>query len=212
MICANLDRLEIYVAGAHYATATPDTTDYGHLPHPPTFVDFSSADGSSHPDLRIDGYLGSTLVASRSFSSDPATDRLSVVADDAELAGDGVDETRVVFRAVDKYGAPRPYVGGQVQLAVTGPAVLVGDNPFDFAGTGAAGAVWLRTLPRSVGKVTVRAAHPTLGSGAVTIHILPPAPGVPPENYATSFAQVPPAPGWAVTAPPAANPSAGRGD
>jgi beta-galactosidase len=76
---------------------------------------------------------------------------------------------------VDSYGAPRPYVGGQIQLSVTGPGVLIGDNPFDFAGTGAAGAVWLRTLPGSAGTVTVRAAHPVLGSAAVTIHVLPPA-------------------------------------
>ncbi len=212
MICANLDRLEIYVGGSHYATVTPDTAGYGHLPYPPSFADFSSVDGSSHPELRIDGYLGSTLVASRSFSSDPATDRLSVAADDAELVADGSDETRVVFRAVDSYGAPRPYAGGQVELSVQGPGVLVGDNPFDFAAAGGAGAVWIRTLPGPAGTVTVRAAHPALGSGTVTIRVLPPAPGAPPENYATSFAQVPPAPAWAVTAPPAVNPSAGRGD
>jgi beta-galactosidase len=211
MICANLDRLEIYVGGAHYATVTPDTADYGHLPYPPSFADFRPVDGSSHPDLRIDGYLGSTLVASRSFSSDPAGDRLSLTADDIELAADGADETRVVFRAVDKYGAPRPYAGGQVQLSVTGPAVLVGDNPFDFASTGAAGAVWVRTRPGPAGPVTVRAAHPALGTATVTIRVLPPAPGVPPENYATAFAKVPPAPAWAVTAPAQANPSAGRG-
>jgi beta-galactosidase len=91
---------------------------------------------------------------------------------------------------VDTYGAPRPYVSGQVQLALHGPGVLVGDNPFDFAGTGAAGAVWLRTLPNSPGTVTLRVTHPTLGSAAVSLRVLPPAPGVPLENYATSFGAI----------------------
>jgi beta-galactosidase len=212
MICSNLDRLEVYVGGAHYATVTPDTTDYAHLPYPPFFADFAAVDGSSHPELRIDGYLGSVRVASRSFSSDPAADRLSVIADDAELSGDGVDATRVVFRAVDSYGAPRPYVGGQVQFSVAGPGVLIGDNPFDFADTGAVGAVWLRTLPGSAGTVTVRAAHPVLGSAAVAVHVLPPAAGTPAQDQPMSFAQVPLAPASAITAPPAVNPLAGRGD
>ena len=210
MICANLDRLEVYVGGAHYATVTPDTAGYGHLPYPPSFVSFGSVDGSSHPELRIDGYLGATMVASRSFSSDPASDRLSLTADDTELSADGVDETRVVFRAVDAYGAPRPYVSGQVQLSVTGPAVLVGDNPFDFAGAGAAGAVWVRSRPGAVGLVTVHAAHPALGSARVTVRVVPAGPGLPPEDYATTFAAVPTAPGRSLTAPAKVNPSAGR--
>jgi beta-galactosidase len=174
MICANLDRLEIYVGGAHHATVTPDTADYPHLPFPPSFADFTGVSGASHPELRIDGYLGGVKVASRRFSSDPAADRLLLAADDAELSGDGADATRVVFRAVDAYGAPRPYAGAQVQLTVHGPATLVGDNPFDFAAAGGAGAAWVRTLPNSAGLVTVRASHPVLGSAAVTIRIRQP--------------------------------------
>jgi beta-galactosidase len=174
MICSNMESLEIYVGGAHHATVTPDTANYGHLPYPPSFADFTSVAGASHPELRIDGYLGGIKVASRRFSSDPAADWLLLAADDAELIGDGADETRVVFRAVDAYGAPRPYVGAQVQLSVHGPATLVGDNPFDFAGAGGVGAAWVRTLPNSPGIVTVRASHPLLGSAAVTIRIRQP--------------------------------------
>jgi len=171
MICANLDRLEIYVGGTHHTTVTPDTANYGHLPYPPSFADFTGVDGTSHPELRIDGYLGGAKVASRRFSSDPAADRLLLAADDAELIGDGADETRVVFRAVDAYGAPRPYARGQIQLSSHGPAMLVGDSPFDFTAAGGAGAAWVRALPRSAGSVTVRASHPVLGSAAVRIRI-----------------------------------------
>jgi beta-galactosidase len=174
MICANLDRLVLWVGGAHYATVTPDAEAYPHLPYPPSFVSFRRVDGSAHPELRIDGYLGGELVISRVFSSDPGTDVLSVRADDRELAADGVDETRVVFRAVDAYGAPRPYAGGQVALTVDGPAALVGDNPFAFADAGGVGAVWIRTLPGAAGTITVTATHPALGSGSAVIIAVPP--------------------------------------
>ena len=151
MICANLDRLELYVAGEHFATLTPDAAAYPHLAYPPSFADFTAVDGSSLPDLRIDGYLGDDLVASRSFSADPSGDALTLAADDAEIAADGTDATRLWFRVVDRYGAPRPYAVGQVTLDLDGPGVLIGDNPFDFAAAGGVGAAWLRSLPGSRG-------------------------------------------------------------
>ena len=171
MICANLDRLEVYVAGRHFATALPDTAGYPNLAHPPSFVDFRTVDGSSWPELRIDGYLGSVKVTSRSLASDPAGDMLSLATDDAEIDGDGVDATRLAFGAVDRYGSPRPYVRGQVTLDVEGPAVLIGENPFDFAAAGGVGAVWVRSRPGSPGTVTVRAGHPTLGSAVARVVI-----------------------------------------
>jgi hypothetical protein len=33
MICSNLDRLEVYVGGQHFATATPDSGQYASLPY-----------------------------------------------------------------------------------------------------------------------------------------------------------------------------------
>ncbi|MPZ82796.1 MAG: hypothetical protein GEV28_21285 [Actinophytocola sp.] len=189
MICSNCDRLEVHVGGAHFATATPDTANYGRLRYPPSFVDFSGVDGAAHPELRIDGYLGDTRVASRTFSCDPSADRLSLVADDAELVADGADATRVVVRAVDKYGAPRPYVDGEVAFTLAGPAVLVGDNPFAFADAGGVGAVWLRTVPYSPGTVTLRASTPTLGSATAEVRVRQPTPGGPPVPSGTLAAQ-----------------------
>jgi beta-galactosidase len=170
MICANLDRLEVYVGGAHFASVTPDASgDYGSLAYPPSFADFRGVDGSARPDLRIDGYLGSELVASRSLASDSSFDTLWLAADDDEIAGDGADATRVAFRAVDGYGAPRPYVTGSVTLSVSGPAVLVGESPFDFAAAGGVGAVWIRSLPGSAGHVVVSASHPVLGQAVARV-------------------------------------------
>jgi len=59
-------------------------------------------------------------------------DRLEVVADDDEIDADGSDATRIVFRVVDKYGAPRPYVGGEARIDVKGAGRLVGDQQFDL--------------------------------------------------------------------------------
>jgi len=171
MICANTDRLEVYVGGSHYVSVTPDGGDYASLAYPPSFVDFREVDGSLRPDLRIDGYLGSDLVASRSLASDPSLDRLALWFDDTEIFGDGVDATRLAFRAVDRYGAPRPYVTGQVVLDIAGPGVLVGDSPFDFAAAGGVGAVWIRSLPGSAGIVTVSASHPVLGDAAARLRV-----------------------------------------
>ena len=171
MICANTDRLEVYVGGSHFASVTPDSGDYGSLRYPPSFVDFRSVDGSLLPDLRIDGYLGSELVASRLLASDPSFDRLAVACDDAEIFGDGVDATRVVFRAVDRYGAPRPYVTGQVTLSVDGPAALIGDNPFDLAAAGGVGAAWIRSWPGAAGAVTVSASHPVFGDAVARVRV-----------------------------------------
>jgi beta-galactosidase len=171
MICANLERLEVYVGGAHFASVTPDSGDYGSLAYPPSFVDFGGVDGAGLPDLRIDGYLGSELVASRSLASDPSRDSLWLAADDDEIAGDGVDATRVAFRAVDRYGAARPYVTGSVALSVSGPAVLVGESPFDFAAAGGAGAVWIRSRPGSAGTVVVSASHPVLGDAVARVRV-----------------------------------------
>ncbi|MGH3177010.1 MAG: hypothetical protein ACRDPF_24475 [Streptosporangiaceae bacterium] len=58
-----------------------------------------------------------------------------------------------------------------VGFDVEGPAVLVGDNPFDFAAAGGAGAVWLRSRPGARGTVTVRASHSDLGDAVARIRV-----------------------------------------
>ncbi|MBO0811845.1 MAG: beta-galactosidase [Microlunatus sp.] len=169
MICSNLDRLELFVGDDHLATAWPDIKTYPNLAYPPSFVDLRTVDGSSRPELRIDGYLADDLVLSRRFSSDPAGDVLALRADDAELIADGIDATRIEFRALDRYGAPRPYVQGDLVLEIDGPVDLIGENPFPFGAAGAAGAVWIRTREGSTGSVRIRAEHPTLGVAETSV-------------------------------------------
>lgn len=195
-IWSNCDRLEAYVDGKHYASLTPDSAGFPHVAHPPFYLDTTGIDVSTKPDLRVDGYVADDLVLSRNFAGDPAGDRLEVWVDDAELVADGSDGTRVGFRAVDRYGAPRPHADGTVSIAVDGPGTYDGEvvdltvtstpelirpgeqatvtatltnAAFPFGDNGGVGAVFMRTVAGVPGAITVRVSHPTLGSGSVRV-------------------------------------------
>jgi beta-galactosidase len=168
MIATNCDRLEIYADGRHVATGIPDTRRFGSLAYPPVFADLTVG-GTALPELRIDGYLGGRKVAETFMSADTSRDRLELTADHTAIEADGSDATRVTFRAVDAYGNHRPNVTGDVALSITGPAVLIGDNPFAFGDYGGAGGAFIRSLPARTGLVQITAEHPSLGRA--TVHI-----------------------------------------
>lgn len=204
-IWSNCDRLEAYLDGTHYASLRPSTADtpegkhqgYAHLAHAPFYLDTTGVDASTSPTLRLDGYLGSRKLLSRTFDGDPSGDRLALVVDDTTLIADGADATRVVFRSVDRYGNPRPYPAGDVTVSVTGPAVWLGqvltfeasadaelialeqtttvhvvltNGRFPFEANGGVGAIWVRTLLDQPGTISVTARHGTLGSATVRIN------------------------------------------
>jgi beta-galactosidase len=167
-IFSNCDRIEVFIDGKPLGSVKPERDAFPNLRYPPFFVDlsFNSAD---EPELRIDGYVGNVLSLSRSFSSDRSTDRLLLAADDAVIGADGSDATRVVFGAVDKYGAPRPFVEGEVRFDVDGPAMIIGDNPFHFVDSGGVGAIWIKGREDQVGRIALHAHHTLLGSQSLVI-------------------------------------------
>jgi beta-galactosidase len=169
-IFSNCDRLELFVNGQKHATLTPDAQRYPNLRHAPFFADLD-LDGTGHPELRIDGYVGDRLALSRSFSSDPSQDQFYFDADDKELIDDGSDVTRLVFKVVDKFGSERLDGAGEVKFEISGPADIVGDNPFALADSGGVGAVWVRTKPGATGRVRVTATHSTLGAKSVEVDL-----------------------------------------
>jgi beta-galactosidase len=204
-IWSNCDTIRAYLNGTLTATLTPDTTDYPYLPYPPFQFDVSQIDGSDLPELRLDGYLGSKLALSRTFSAHPSGDRLDLIADDSELVADGSDATRIAFRAVDRFGAPRPYVSGDVTVTVHGPASWLGqvlnlpssarpglvqpgqqstvsvsvvNGGFPFAANGGVGGIYLRTMPGQPGEITVTVSHPTLGRASARIVATAPPPAI----------------------------------
>jgi beta-galactosidase len=87
--------------------------------------------------------------------------------DDPAIVADGSDATRAVFRAVDAFGNQRRYSTGLVTLSLSGPATLVGDNPFAFGEYGGLGAVWIRSQAGRPGTITLTANHPVLGQASV---------------------------------------------
>lgn len=167
-IFSNCEHLKLYIDGKQHSVLHPDRAGFPNLQYPPFFANFK-LDGSSKPTLRIDGFIGSSVALSRSFSSDSSTDRLWLNADDTELQADGSDATRLVFAALDKFGAQRPFAKGDVLLHIEGPGTIVGDNPFPLGENGGAGAVWIRTLPGRSGQIRVEATHHFLGRNNVTI-------------------------------------------
>jgi beta-galactosidase len=175
IIATNCDRLEIYLGDKHFATGTPDWARFGSLPHPPVFVDLT-VDGTSRPELRIDGYLGERRVASARMSADTSRDHLALTADHPAIQADGTDTTRATFRAVDAYGNQRPHITGDVELSLTGPGQLIGDNPFPFGIYGGVGGVFLRSIPGRTGTLTVTVSNTTLGSSTIRLTVIPPAP------------------------------------
>jgi beta-galactosidase len=175
MIASNCEQLEIFIDSVHLTTAEPafGSPLYGGLSHPPFFVSFPKRPPLSVPELLIVGYAGRQRVAELRMSSDPAGDTLAMAADDATISADGSDATRVVFRAVDSYGNQRRYPVGEVTLTMSGPATLIGDNPFAFGAYGGLGAVWIRSLADQPGIITLGASEPELGPAEVRVRSLP---------------------------------------
>jgi beta-galactosidase len=176
MFATNCDRLEIFAGGIHLTTATPDRRRFGHLAHPPAFADLT-VPGRTLPDLRVDGYTGTRLAAVLLMSADTRRDQLQLTADDPTITSDGSDATRITFRATDAYGNHRPNVTGEVALTLTGPAVLIGQNPFAFGSYGGVGGAFIRSIPGKTGQVTVTAQHATLGSASVRVAVATARPG-----------------------------------
>jgi len=171
IIATNCDEVRLYLNDEFFVSGTPDTADYGNLAYPLVFVDLTVDDGSSLRELRIDGYIGGRLVKTVRMSSDPARDHLGLTVEDTSIVADGSDATRIAFRALDAYGNQRPYPAGDVTLARTGPAELIGDNPFEFATYGGVGGAFVRSVPAKTGVVRVTADHPTLGQASIRVTV-----------------------------------------
>jgi beta-galactosidase len=175
MIASNCDRLEIFINGVHVTTGLPATGSplYRDLAYPPFLVNLPARLPGGTPELLIEGYVGSRQVTQLRMSSNPATDTLAMEADDATIVADGSDATRVVFRAVDEYGNLRRYSAGMVTLTLSGPATLIGDNPFAFGDYGGLGAVWIRSLAGQAGSIVLAASEPGLGQAQVGVQAVP---------------------------------------
>ena len=131
---------------------------------------------------RIAGAICASTDTSRASRSSRAASpaRASIrnsrsLPDDTTLVADGADTTRVVLRVTDEFDAIRPFAADAIRLELTGPAELIGDNP--FALVGGTGAVWIRAGEQH-GKVSLTAHHPNLGVQHIELEIV----SAPPET------------------------------
>jgi beta-galactosidase len=171
MIASNCDRLEVFIGALHVASAQPALASplYSGLAHPPFLVRLPKHLPAPTPDLLIEGFVGGQQVSELRMSAGVAGDALVMAADETTITADGSDATRAVFRAVDAYGNQRRYTTGVVTLGLSGPATLVGDNPFAFGQYGGLGAVWIRSLAGQPGAITLTASHPLLGQAEAQV-------------------------------------------
>ncbi len=171
LILSNCTRIEAFVGGTPVGQLRPDRAGFPHLPNPPFFF---AAESGIAPwrrewgELRLDGYLDDELVITRILSGRGVDHMMSVALDDITLAADGADATRLVMQVTDEYGNARPFATGALQISVTGPATVVGDNP--IALTGGVAVVWLRA-GEEPGEVGITVTHPTLGATSVGITV-----------------------------------------
>jgi beta-galactosidase len=169
MVCSNCDHLKFYVGDKLVAEADPDRKQFPHLKYAPFSVDAHNI-RVDWDDLRIDGYIQGKKVISRSFSGKGIDQKFALLPDDTTLTADEADTTRVVLRVTDEFGAVRPFANDAIRFELTGPAQLIGDNP--FALIGGTGAVWIRAGEQP-GKVRLTAHHPYLGAQHVEFEIKP---------------------------------------
>ena len=167
VVNSNCEKMKYFINGALVAEVEADRKNFPHLKHPPFRADLAKAT-ENWGDLKIEGYIGGKLAGTFTASGKSIDSRLEVIADDLQLLGDGADTTRVVLRVTDEYGAIRPFASEAIQLEITGPAEILGDNPFVLMG--GQGAVWIRAFEVS-GKVKLTARHPYLGAKSVEIEV-----------------------------------------
>jgi beta-galactosidase len=167
LVSSNCDHLKFYVAGKLVAEADPDHAQFPNLKYAPFTADLG---GKIDPwgDLKIEGYIQGQLRITRVFSGKGLDQKFTLLPDDASLHADGADVTRVVLRVTDEFDAIRPFAADAIRFELSGPAELIGDNPFTLVG--GTGAVWVRAKEEA-GVATLTAHHPYLGARKVTFEL-----------------------------------------
>jgi beta-galactosidase len=167
LVSSNCDRIKMYIADRLIADLEPDRQTFPHLKYPPFMKNIrDEIYKGAWGDMKIEGYLNGNKVITKMMSGRGADRQLLVDPDHVELSGDGIDATRVVLKVTDEYGSIRPLANAAIQLSITGPGEIIGENPFSLFG--GVGAVWIRSK-QAPGEIRLTAKHPVLGSKTTRI-------------------------------------------
>lgn len=171
MVSSNCEEVKIYIGTRLVAELKPDRETFPNLQYPPFVTNLRDGFRKGWGDLKLEGYIDGKKVIEKQMSGRGADRQLLVQPDDTELIGDGIDATRVVFKVTDEYGTGRPLANAALQLSLTGPGEIIGENP--FALFGGVGAIWIKTK-EATGVIRLTVTHAILGSKTVTIQAIPP--------------------------------------
>jgi len=169
LVSSNCDRIKMYIADRLVADLEPDRQTFPHLKYPPFLKNIrDEIYKGAWGDMKIEGYLDGKKVITKMMSGRGADRQLVMMPDDNGLVGDGIDATRVVLKVTDEYGSIRPLANAAIQLSLTGPGEIIGENPFSLFG--GVGAVWVKTK-QAPGEIRLTAKHPVLGSKTTKIQV-----------------------------------------
>lgn len=168
--CSNCEHLKLYLGNQLMKELDADRATYANLKYPPFVTEISNMMLEAWVDLRIEGYIGGKMAISKTLSGAGIDADLKLELDDTELEGNGSDATRVVMRVTDQFGNTQQFASGAVALSVTGPAEIVGENPFSIVG--GVGAVWLKAKEAG-GTVRITAKHQYLGTRTAEVRVKP---------------------------------------
>ena len=168
-IFSNCEELHIFLNGKPHATLRPDRKSYPRLSYPPFFAELPW-NAVEQTILRVDGYIDGRKLISRFFNGSHPRDRLWMAVDDASIAADGTDSTRISFGVADSFGNPRPASDGILCVEHAGAGRLLGEISFTMS-EGAAGAVWLRSDRGQTGRANITIVHTSLGRRSSAVQI-----------------------------------------
>ena len=167
VIFSNCDEVEILIADKSRGRWKPDRQTYPNLARPPFIAKGLSAGwGGDWQSLELRGYIGSEHVATKKISHDGQPARLVISADDQTIDADGSDMTRIALSIVDDFGNILPFAMQPVTLKLSGPGVLVGENPHSMPG--GRGGVYVRSTKKP-GTIVVTATTARLKLQKVTV-------------------------------------------
>lgn len=171
-VFSNCDEIDLYIGEQQVGRYQPDRAAFPNLPYPPFSIpglQLWLTWGGKLPILRLIGYRKGESVVEQYIDSSPVPHSLILAPDDSQLAADGMDMTRVVFKITDQYGNRQPYAIKVVSFEIDGPADLIGDNPFPLVGGQA--ALYVRARHER-GTVTIRARAERLAEVVATIELV----------------------------------------
>ena len=164
LVLTNCDEVELRYGDEFAVRATPDKTNYPHLPRPPVVF---TRDHLTRSELglwgmkwmsgTINGYVDGRLAKTVQFAADPLPAQLDVTRDHDEILSDESDQVRFVVRAHDQCGNLLPFISDPVRIRVYGAGRLIGPDTLVFDG-GVAG-FWIESVG-SEGTVDVTVSSP----------------------------------------------------